>query len=1047
MQTPKPNKAPIVTAIHNHWPLLIVLAIHLAVTLTYGLLYPLGEPPDERAHVDAIRFIGEEGHLPRTPAERHAAGYKSDWPLLYHSLVGITTGWIDYDALPHLKKNEATPRRMLIEDGLLPFTFFHTDDEAFPYYGIVLGWHLSRLASTLLSIGTLIVTYIAVLIIRPGDRWLALGVTAVLAAIPTFHFMASVASDENLVGLLSALFILTLLIVWRHPEPRWPYALLGLWMGLAVTTKYTVALVPLLVVIALIFIVRRGALSWRAAATRLFIYGAATAIVAAWWFVYVEWYFNEVNDLGLVAGLTKPLLVADRSEGSGQMIASWLTGGKLAPPDNYIAKATIWGWASHLFRSFWYMKTKVETQIHTTLTPIFLGLFILATTGLWRAWRRRQDLPWATLGLLAFQIVLLLLISLLRFALILSPTETGQGRHILFPGAITVSLLFTLGVSAWFPPAYRRFAGLGLAGVLLILSFVNFFGFLLPTFPPRLPARTSAYATEEVPNQVNKSFVDGIELVGHKIGGLNAHGALPVTLFWHSLDYVDQDYLVELALLDEEDAVHSLWLGHPTVGRYPTRAWDPGDVVRGTAWLPLTNLEAGDYQLRLRLRPAPNFPPGASNDADQSAADERELILTEVSLPPGSTSPAPAKAPSLAPYAAIVWQAGQPAAGTPMYRYRETIPITIQSPTSGAHLPIETSLIGPDGTEHVPQAQAGDVYTFLVDAYWASGDYKLQVRGPGETIKSDPILRVKVRKRDFEVPPMSIEVQANFSDEMMLLGYDFPERRAQPGAALPVTLYWQALRPMERSYIVSNHLLNISDLQRYGGKDRIPKAQYSTGIWVPGEIVRDEYLVPVDPSAPSGIYRLDIGLYFELVGQNWHVPLVQDGTTLETNTVTITPIKIGGPPPGVTVESPSPQYPRADNLEDSVTLLGYDMSLEPEALHLTFYWRSEARLPADYTTFVHVRDATGRATGQPGTIVAQMDRPPADGAYPTSLWDPGEIIRDSIQVPVPAQAPAGDYEVVVGLYDFVTGQRLLVLNEHGEPIGDHIRLDEKIIVP
>jgi hypothetical protein len=1047
MQIPKRSKGRIITSARDHWPLLIVLAAYLAVALTYGLLYPLGEPPDERAHVDAIRFIGEEGHLPRNPAERNAAGYKSDFPLLYHAITGIGTSWVDYDVLPSLKKNAASPRRILIEDGLLPFTFFHTEDEAFPYYGIVLGWHLSRLASTLLSAGTLIVTYVAVLAIRPGDHWLALGVTAVLAAIPRFHFMASVASDENLVGLLSALFILTLIKAWQHPEPRWTYVLLGVWMGLAVTTKYTVVLLPLLVVIALIFLVRRGALGWRAATVRMLIFGAVTAIVAAWWFVYVAWYFNEIRELGLIAGLIKPLLVADRSDATGQLIASWLTGGELLAADEYNPEATIWDWATHLFRSFWFMKTKVETGVNTTLTPIFLGLSVLAATGFWRAWRQHHNLPWSTLGLLAFQIVLLLLISLMRFLLILSPTQTGQGRHILFPATIAVGLFFTVGISAWFPPSYRRFVGIGLAGVLLSISFVNFFGYLLPTFPPRLPVRSSTHATGEVPNQVNASLAEGIELLGYEIGEVNPYGALPATLYWHSLDYVDQDYLIELSLLDAEDVVRGVWLGHPGGSRYPTRAWDPGDVVRDTAWLPLMSVEAGDYRLRLRLRPSLDLTPSRSDDADQPAAGERELSLTNVSLPSLST-PAPAHdAPPLGPYSVTVWQAGQPAAGMPIYHYRETIPITLHPPPSESGLPIVTSLIGHDGVEHVPQVQAGDAYVFIVDAYWASGEYTLHVEGASETIESDPILRAKVRQRDFNVPPMSTEVRANFGDEMMLLGYDFPERRAQPGGALPITLYWQALRPMKRSYIVSNHLLNSSDLRQWGGKDRVPKAQYNTAIWVPGEIVRDKYLVPVDPSTPPGVYRLDIGLYAELVGQRWHLPLVQDGTVLDTNSVTIASIKIGGPTPGITVETPSPQHPRADNLEDSVTLLGYDMKLEPKTLHLTLYWRSEARLPADYTTFVHVRDSAGQATGQSGTIVAQMDRPPADGAYPTSLWDPGEVIRDSIQIPIPAQVPAGEYEIVVGLYDFVTGQRLAVLNDRGEPVGDHIRLDEEIIAP
>jgi hypothetical protein len=102
-----------------------------------------------------------------------------------------------------------------------------------------------------------------------------------------------------------------------------------------------------------------------------------------------------------------------------------------------------------------------------------------------------------------------------------------------------------------------------------------------------------------------------------------------------------------------------------------------------------------------------------------------------------------------------------------------------------------------------------------------------------------------------------------------------------------------------------------------------------------------------------------------------------------------------------------------------ITLLGYDLDVESEALNLNLYWQCDVPPSDDYTTFVHVRDAGG-------TIAAQMDRPPADGAYPTSLWDAGEVIRDSIQVPLPAEVPAGTYHIVVGMYDFEMGLRLSV---------------------
>ena len=57
----------------NHCGLLALLAVYVGVTLIYGRLNPLGEAPDEIAHMDLIRFIGEEGHLPRTDTERQAA--------------------------------------------------------------------------------------------------------------------------------------------------------------------------------------------------------------------------------------------------------------------------------------------------------------------------------------------------------------------------------------------------------------------------------------------------------------------------------------------------------------------------------------------------------------------------------------------------------------------------------------------------------------------------------------------------------------------------------------------------------------------------------------------------------------------------------------------------------------------------------------------------------------------------------------------------------------------------------------------------------------
>ena len=788
-----------------HRALLVVLAVYLAVTLAYGCLNPLGEAPDETAHVTLIRFIGQEGHLPLSPAERQAAGYKSDWPMLYHMLVGAITRGVDYAVLPRLKVNGASPRSLLIEDGLSPFALIHTEDETLPYQGLVLLWHLARLASTLCSAGSLVIVYAIALTICPDDRWLALSAVAVTAAIPRFHFIASAANDDNLLGLFSALFTLALVRAWREPQRLWSYAWLGFWFGLALATKYSVGLLLLLVVVILLFAIRHGKLNRRSAAGRLLLFGGTMFVAVAWWFVYIEWYFNEIKAQGWVRGLLAPLIAIGGREDITQNVVSFFSSGAIPAVGlpSAGAGATLWDWTVALFQSFWFVPGQANSGVVTALSLAFLGLCCLAVAGLAWAWYRPIGLPRSTLALLALQVGLMLPFPLLRFYLTRSVAETAQGRHILFPAVAAIGLLLTVGVSAWLPAAHRRWAGPALAGGLLAVSLMTFFGFTLPAFPPLLPVRTTADAAQDVPNPTHALFGSSIELAGYRVEGVTRDGALPVTLIWRGRASADQDYLVQLSLLDRGNQVRSLWLGQPVNGHYPTRAWDPGDVVRDAVWLPVAGVEAGNYHLQLRL---------CSFDGTclPLKHGQTELYLTDVTIPPLSPRPPAHSVGPDFPLAGFdVWQGGQAVADMPIYRYRAAIPISLYplapSPESSwpagqlasaalrrpgnGHISASISLVGPDGIAQTPQAQAGNTYIFLVGARWPSGEYRLRVSNGADRIESKPILRVSLRARSFDVPPMAAEVRANFGDEMMLLGYDFPERRAQPGGKLPITLY------------------------------------------------------------------------------------------------------------------------------------------------------------------------------------------------------------------------------------------------------------------
>jgi hypothetical protein len=89
---------------------------------------------------------------------------------------------------------------------------------------------------------------------------------------------------------------------------------------------------------------------------------------------------------------------------------------------------------------------------------------------------------------------------------------------------------------------------------------------------------------------------------------------------------------------------------------------------------------------------------------------------------------------------------------------------------------------------------------------------------------------------------------------------------------------------------------------------------------------------------------------------------------------------------------------------------------------LTLYWQTTTTLDTDYTVFVHSLSADGQMLGQ-------ADGPPVANHYPTTAWQPGEIVQDSRLV------PDGE-RVRIGLYDATTGERLPAFAADGTRLVD-----------
>jgi hypothetical protein len=180
-----------------HLPFLLLLLLLLALSLTFARTVPLGEAPDEPAHLAYAHFIARHGHLPATLAERQEAGYRSAWPPLYHLLIGAPLAAVG-DAPPtRLKAVGDTPRRLIPTNGQTIASFIHTADEAPPWRGQPLAWHLSRLISVALTILSVSLTY-AIAWRLTRQRTLALSAAALQAFIPQVLFIGSTLNDDNL---------------------------------------------------------------------------------------------------------------------------------------------------------------------------------------------------------------------------------------------------------------------------------------------------------------------------------------------------------------------------------------------------------------------------------------------------------------------------------------------------------------------------------------------------------------------------------------------------------------------------------------------------------------------------------------------------------------------------------------------------------------------------------------------------------------------------------------------------------------------------------
>jgi hypothetical protein len=200
------------------------------------------------------------------------------------------------------------------------------------------------------------------------------------------------------------------------------------------------------------------------------------------------------------------------------------------------------------------------------------------------------------------------------------------------------------------------------------------------------------------------------------------------------------------------------------------------------------------------------------------------------------------------------------------------------------------------------QWRAGDRfqsrYTLHITPTLPAGRYQLVLDVPGEK-ESVSLVTTQVlpRERSFELPEdMPHPLDMTFGERIHLRGYALPDAQVAPGDVIPLTLYWQADGPTDRSYTLFVHLLGPDGLP-HGQIDRIPgNGSAPTSSWAAGQVIVEEIALPVAAEAPPGAYHIAAGFYDASYGDRL-VAMDSSGQTLAEDQAILTEIEVaeGGP--------------------------------------------------------------------------------------------------------------------------------------------------------
>ena len=295
---------------------------------------------------------------------------------------------------------------------------------------------------------------------------------------------------------------------------------------------------------------------------------------------------------------------------------------------------------------------------------------------------------------------------------------------------------------------------------------------------------------------------------------------------------------------------------------------------------------------------------------------------------------------------------------------------------------------------HIPETSMRGIHLLSLEVYGPDGEIRA-VNAQGETLGRTYLLPIRIDNWMYAGSDAPILQQ--FGDRIALAQAQVVQRVAD---RLEVALTWQVLAQPVQNYKVALRLraadgAEVAQLDVQPGYGFLP-----TGMWRPGELIADRYLLPLDDGTPPGQhYHLDVTLY-------------EAATLRPLSTASIPEIAVSHPT--VRQDYPILKAFGGELALSEAQLVKQELG-QAERLTVAVKWAALAQMDGDYECQLTLLDPTG-------TAVAYSETQPLAAAYATSRWPKNAIVASRYQLQIPPDIPAGDYTATIAVGEVISAR-------------------------